>query len=267
MNFTQKSEIKNLLVIFLTTVVIACNPIKNDKSNRLKNENSNIENCIAPTSDSLFMIFFERFMWDQEFQVSRFRFPYIHGSKQITSPQKWEHIAFYTQNKYIPMLNSDTLRIFNKDIATTSIEMAIINFNDKSAISYNFKKIMDKWHLLSAEDLAFKHIPDIEFIEFLIKYSNDSVFQVHHTLFTFTESYIDPDKDYEVVKVSIELENWKHLNILDDENKFMVLSNIDIGSKYRNIFFRGVDNGIWVKYIFERINDNWKLIKIDDRST
>jgi hypothetical protein len=38
-------------------------------------------------------------------------------------------------------------------------------------------------------------------------------------------------------------------------------------SKYRNVYFRGIENGIWVEYTFEKINENWKLIRLEDYST
>jgi hypothetical protein len=47
----------------------------------------------------------------------------------------------------------------------------------------------------------------------------------------------------------------------------MVLSNIDNDNKYGNIFFRGIENGIWAKYTFEKMDESWKLVKIEDHST
>ena len=115
--------------------------------------------------------------------------------------------------------------------------------------------------------MPIKNVPDFEFIDFLIKFSNDSVFQINHTLFPLTDSYADSENDYETVKTNIELKDWKHIELVDFENRLLVLSDIDKNNKYRNIFYRGVENGIWVKFTFERINENWKLIKLEDYST
>lgn len=258
---------RSLNIIILTFLIISCGSQK-AKETRLQQKDSTIvEANKTDTVDIFFMDFFENFMWDNEFQKSRIVFPYRQDNKNITISQNWKHLSFYTESEYIPILNSDTVSLFDKDVETITIGLSIVNFKMKAITNYNFKKIENKWFLLSSENLSIKSAPDFEFIDFLTTFSNDSCFQINHTIFPLPESYTDSEKDYETVETTIQQNDWKHIELIDFVNSLMVLSNIDRESKYRNIFYRGVENGIWVKFTFERINENWKLIKLEDYST
>ncbi len=258
---------RSLYIIISTFLVVSCGSQKTKETRLQQNDSSIVETKKMATVDTLFMDFFEEFMWNKEFQKSRIVFPYKQDNKTISSSQNWKHLPFYTESEFIPILNSDTIRLFDKDVKTNSIGLFIVNFKVKEVTNYYFKKIDDKWFLLSSVNLPIKNVPDFEFIDFLIKFSNDSVFQINHTTFPLPESYADSEKDYETVKTNIELKDWKHIELVDFANRLLVLSDIDKNNKYRNIFYRGVENGIWVKFTFERINENWILIKLEDYST
>ena len=258
---------RSLYIIISTLLVISCGSQKTKETTQQQNDSSILGTKNVATVDTLFMDFFEEFMWNKEFQKSRIVFPYKQDNKIISSLQYWKHLPFYTESEFIPILNSDTVILLDKDVKTNSIGLFIVNFKEKDVTNYNFKRIEDKWFLLSSENLPIKNVPDFEFIDFLIKFSNDSVFQINHTVFPLPESYSDSENDYETVKTNIELNDWKHIELVDFANRLLVLSDIDKNNKYRNIFYRGVENGIWVKFTFERINENWKLIKLEDYST
>jgi len=258
---------RNLFVIISTFLVISCGSQTAKETRQQHKDSSIVETNKTATVDTSFMDFFDKFMWDKEFQKSRIVFPYRQDNKKITTSVNWRHLSFYTESEYIPILNSDTFRVFDKEVETTTIGLSIVNFKKKAITNYNFKKIENKWFLLSSENLSIKSVPDFEFIDFLTTFSNDSVFQINHTVFPLPESYADSEKDYETVKTTILLKDWKHTKLVDFANKLMVLSNIDKESKYRNIFYQGVENGIWAKYTFEKINGDWKLIRIEDYST
>ena len=89
---------------------------------------------------------------------------------------------------------------------------------------------------------------------------------VNHILFPLPASIIDyDDEDYPIVTKTILLEEWKLLQ-WGTINQLMVLSNIDSNNKYRNLYFRGVENGIGVEYTFEKINGSWKMTRLEDYS-
>lgn len=254
-------------LILLPSLVYSCRSDKAKKTLKYEKDNSAVETKIMVLTDTLFMDFFEEFMWDKDFQKSRIVFPYKQDSKNILTFGNWKHLSFYSESEYIPILNSDTISLYDQDVKTKTIGLSIVNFKNNGITKYNFKKIESNWYLLSSEHLAIENVPDFEFIHFLETFSNESVFQISHTVFPLLESYADPYKDYETVKRTILLKNWKHLNLIDFTDRLIVLSNIDEENKYRNIFYQGVENGIWVKYTFEKINGNWKLIKLEDHST
>lgn len=250
---------RSVYLIIWTALFISCNPKKNNETR--------IQEKATVSVETTFMDFFDTFMWDKKFQESRIIFPIKHETKTITSSKDWKHLSFYTESKYIPILNSDTINLFDKDVEGKTIEMFIVNTAIKSATKYSFIKNENKWFLSSSQDLIIKSVPDFEFIDFLTSFSNDSVFQINHIKFPLPESYADSEKDYETVKKDITQNEWGHIKIVDSNDKLLVLSNIDTKNKYRNVFYRGVENGIWVKFTFEKISGNWKLIKLEDYST
>ena len=258
---------RSLTIILFAFFVISCGSQKANDTIQQKKIETVVETNNTATVDTLFMDFFEEFMWNKEFQKSRIVFPYRQDNKTIANSKNWKHLSFYTESEFIPILNSDTVRLFDKDVETNTIGLFIVNFKEKNVINYNFRKVKDKWFMLGSENLSITNVPDFEFVDFLTQFSTDSVFQINHTIFPLPETYSDSDKDYETVETTIQQSDWKHIELVDFANKLMVLSNIDINNKYRNIFYRGVENGIWVKFTFERINGIWKLIKLEDYST
>jgi hypothetical protein len=235
---------------------------------KLPLEESETEKLFSEISeDKSFTDFFETFMWDEEFQKSRTIFPYRKDNKTIQTAKDWKHLPFYIASGYIPILSSDTLRgLYDKEVKTSKIGLYLIDFKREITDKYNFERIDSKWFLQSSESLSINKVPDFEFIDFLTKFSKDSTFQLNHILFPLLATLIDyDDDDYPFITKTIPLEDWKHL-LWASINQLLVLSNIDSDNKYRNVYFRGVENGIGVEYTFEKINENWKLIRLEDYS-
>lgn len=257
------------IILFLSTILfLSCNSEKTQKNETTDKDTSNFEMKTAEfKGDTSFVDFFEKFMWDKEFQKYRALFPIKLNGKEIKTSEEWKHLPFYTQNEYIPTLTSDTLSIFDKDVNLKSTKMFIIDFKNEIAESFEFEKVNKNWHLKQSNKTTFSNLPDLDFINFLTKFSNDSIFQINSISFPITELYADSDNDYETATKTIKQEDWKFWKLTDDINQLLLLTDIQNDNKYRNIFFRGVENGIWIKYTFERINRKWKLIKLEDYST
>jgi hypothetical protein len=258
-----------VIILFLHTIMLlSCNSEKTQKNESTDKDRNIVEiKSIEINGDTSFLEFFDKFMWDREFQQSRVIFPIQLKDNDIKSSEEWRHITFYTENEYIPTLTSDTLSIFDKDVKLESAKMFIVDFKNEIAESYAFEKVNKNWYLKNSKKATFADLPDLDFINFLTKFSKDSIFQIKSISFPITESFADSDNDYETATKTIKQEDWKFWKLTDDINQLMILSNIQTDNKYRNIFFRGVENGIWVKYTFEKINGNWKLIRIEDYST
>ena len=264
----REQTMKEIILFLLTILLFSCNSERTQKNETIDKDSSIVEmKHTEIKGDTSFLDFFEKFMWDKEFQQSRVVFPIQQNGIEIKTSEEWRHLTFYTQNDYIPTLTSDTLSIFDKDVKLEFTKMFIVNFKKNIAESFAFEKVNKNWYLKNLDKTTFANLPDIDFVNFLTKFSNDSIFQIKSISFPITESFADSDNDYETATKSITQEDWKYWKLTDDINQLMILSNIQTDNKYRNIFFRGVENGIWVKYTFERINGNWKLIRLEDYST
>jgi len=261
---------KLVIITFVVGIYTSCNnrqtqAIK-EKELLLEEKNEVEELSLIISGDTSFTDFFDKFMWDEEFQKSRIVFPFRKGNKTIQTSKDWKHLPFYTASEYIPILSSDTLTLYNKAINTSEIELSLIDFKKKMVDKYRFEKINNKWFLLSSVSSSINNVPDFEFVDFLSKFSEDTVFQTNHILFPLPALVIDYDnEDYPIVTKTILLEEWKQLQ-WGAINQLMVLSNIDSNNKYRNLYFRGVENGIGVEYTFEKINGSWKMIRFEDYS-
>ena len=259
---------KETILFILTILLLSCNSEKNKKNETADKVTSNVEIKASEIKvDTSFLDFFEKYMWDKEFQKSRVIYPIQLNGKEIKTSAEWKYLPFYTQSEYIPTLTSDTLSIFDKDVNFESTEMCIVDFKKNNAEYFEFEKVNKNWFLKKSKKTTLKNLPDFEFIDFLTKFSNDSLFQIKNISFPLSESFADSDNDYETATKKIKLDDWKFWKLTDDINRVLILSNIQTDNKYRNIFFRGVENGIWVKYTFEKINGNWKLIRLEDYST
>lgn len=259
---------KEIFLFLLTILLLSCNSGKTQKKESTEKDSNIVEiNSTEIKGDTSFLDFFEKFMWDKEFQRSRVIFPIQLRDNDVKSSEEWRHLSFYTQNEYIPTLTSDTLSIFDKDVKLESTKMFIVDFKKEIAESFAFEKVNNNWYLKYSEKITFVNLPELDFINFLTKFSKDSIFQIKSISFPITKSFADSDNDYETATKTIKQDDWKFWKLTAEINQLMILSNIQTDNRYRNIFFRGVENGIWVKYTFERINGNWKLMRLEDYST
>jgi hypothetical protein len=264
----RKPTMKEIILFLLTILLLSCNSEKSQNNESTDKDRNIVEiKSTEIKGDTSFLDFFEKFMWDREFQKSRVVFPIQLKDNDFKTSEEWRHLTFYTQNEYIPTLTSDTLSIFDKDVKLESTKMFIVDFKKEIAESFAFEKINKNWYLKNSKKTTFANLPDLDFINFLTKFSQDSIFQIKSISFPITESFADFDNDYETAIKTIKQDDWKFWKLTADINQLMILSDFQTDNRYRNIFFRGVENGIWVKYTFERINGTWKLIRLEDYST
>jgi len=259
---------KEIILFSLTILLLSCNSEKTSKNESTDKDRNIVEiKSTEINGDTSFLDFFEKFMWDREFQQSRVVFPIQLKDIDIKTSKEWRYLTFYTQNEYIPTMTSDTLSVFDKEVKLEFTKMFIVDFKKEIAESFAFEKVNKNWYLKNSNKTTFANLPDLDFINFLTKFSKDSIFQIKSISFPIKESFADSDNDYETATKTIKQDDWKFWKLTADINQLMILSIIQTDNRYRNIFFRGVENGIWVKYTFERINGNWKLIRLEDYST
>lgn len=264
-----------ILYLFLIFIINSC-------TNRTDNNNNNSKISITdtlvktnPVIDSnkidngqrSFMDFFEKFMWNDEYQKDRINFPIQFDNKTIESSKKWNHLKFYTADSYIPILCYDTLTVYDYDYELDSLKMIVANVNSGMTNIYFFKWLNSDWTLINIKSSTIDKLSEIEFINFIIKFSNDTIFQKTHIKFPLSHAYADADLDYETVNDTLTKDKWKHVRLTNDLNNLMILDFNIIKNNYRNIYYRGVENGIQMRYFFNKIDNEWKLIKIEDFST
>ena len=206
---------KLAVTLFVAGICTSCNnrpQTANETKLPLEKKNEIEKSLLDISVDTSFTDFFEMFMWDMDFQKSRIVFPLNKDGKTIQTSKDWYHLSFYTASDYMPILCSDTLTLYDKVVNTSNIELSIIDFEKEMADKYCFEKINNKWFLLSSESVSINEIADFEFIDFLSKFSEDSVFQNNHILFPLPVSVIDyDDEDYKIIIQTILSNEWQQL--------------------------------------------------------
>ena len=185
---------KEIILFLLTILLLSCNSEKSQKNESTDKDRNIVEiKSTEIKGDTSFLDFFEKFMWDKEFQQSRVIFPIQQNGNEIKTSKEWRYLPFYTQSDCIPTLATDTLSIFDKSVNLQSTKMFIVDFKKDIAESFSFEKVNKNWFLKNSDKTTFANLPDLDFINFLTKFSNDSIFQIKSISFPITESYADSD--------------------------------------------------------------------------
>jgi hypothetical protein len=213
-----------------------------------------------------FMEFFSQFMWDKDFQKESIIYPINLNDIEIKEKSNWRYNDFYTSKSSMPILHYDTLTYYDKDIKEDKIKMHILSFEQGKATNYSFSKKENSWNLINVSSMKLDSLRDYGFINFLTRFSSDSIFQFEHIQFPLTHYFADSDNDYETTSDPINQNEWKQWNLIESIEGLMIL-DIDKKTKYRNIFFRGIENGIYVKYTFTQTQTSWELVKLENYST
>ncbi len=109
---------------------------------------------------------------------------------------------------------------------------------------------------------------DKDFMTFIDRFNKDSVFQVSRINFPFQQiqSGIETEKDSIILinKSGFEMMNFTIKENKSEFDKWKQIIKIE-GEK-AIIQIRGIDNGIYVDYVFEKQKSKWKFIKVLDKS-
>lgn len=116
-----------------------------------------------------------------------------------------------------------------------------------------------------------KEAIDNNFNDFINKFSTDSTFQITRTRFPLKTKWYDIDNDKDSLfykdRASFEMMDFRKKKSTGQydqwEQKIVVAKN----NTSATIEIRGIDNGIMVEYLFEKINGAWMLIEMADSST
>lgn len=268
---------KSLTVIKIS---LLCNIFLFSCSFQIEHNKSNADmqepNLVAPNKTSSdegrneildpngFFVFFEQFMFNEDFQRERVKFPIVVNGSKIDDVKQWRNQDLYKYQEFIPALFSDTLDGFFSNPLETKIDLYIPDFRKQKAKKYGFKKIDNLWYLTGVEPTKITDLPDQEFVNFLVQFSTDSIFQKQHIRFPMKDSFLSDE--YEIESKLIHSADWQFMKMADGINNLMVLSIINSKSSYRTIVYRGNENGIFCQSFFVKKNDAWFLYEMSDFS-
>ncbi|NUO02850.1 MAG: DUF4348 domain-containing protein [Saprospiraceae bacterium] len=112
---------------------------------------------------------------------------------------------------------------------------------------------------------------DNDFNDFIEKFSADSSFQLIRTKYPLKVKWyeIEQDKDtlFYLKKSDFEMMDFREIKSNSQYDNWEQKRVIDKNNKSARIEIRGIDNGIIVDYLFEKVNGIWMLIEVDDSST
>jgi hypothetical protein len=122
---------------------------------------------------------------------------------------------------------------------------------------------------LQGQIIANKEAVDDNFNDFIEKFSVDSTFQLSRIKFPLKTKLYDLSND----KDSIIYQDRAGFEMMDFSKKkpsgqyVQWEQRIVVEREKARIEIRGIENGIMVDYLFEKISGAWMLIEIDDSST
>ncbi len=111
--------------------------------------------------------------------------------------------------------------------------------------------------------------PDDTFEEFFQKFKQDSVFQINRIRFPLKITIIDITEN--VSQDWMQQQEWNYLDFHYDESFAdrkidAYTQEILINPDSTLLKYRGVDNGIYINYVFYLIDEKWTLISFEDYS-
>ena len=131
-------------------------------------------------------------------------------------------------------------------------------------------EIIEKSEKEISEKVIKNNIDD-NFNSFLEVFSKDSLFQISRVKFPFVQNeWIDPEKG--TVKKLIDKKTYEILDFRYPKDaqtrKFdRYTQKAKVNKNKIVIEIRGIDNGIYSDYFFEKINGKWMLISCNEQST
>lgn len=242
---------KYLIIILIFSLFSCKSDDKKLEGFQEKTVEMNQENSTVSIDITSFMEFFESFIFDKRLQNS--------------NKDNSIDYNFFSTKDFVAYLNSDTLSVFEEKNVSDKQDLIIIDFKKDKNLKYKFETINQKWMFSGSSVISINNLSEKEFVDFLMKFSKDSIYQKSHILFPLEDYSLDDD--YQTISQKIEKEKWNHFNLIEEIESLLFLANIDSNNNFRNIYYRGIGNGILVKLTFKRVNNEWFLVKTEDYST
>lgn len=113
--------------------------------------------------------------------------------------------------------------------------------------------------------------PNAEFRAFLRRFSEDSSFQASHIKFPLKNKWYDLANDRDTM-IYIPRSSFRKLEFdthhtSRTDSIWRTIININDDAQEASLQYLGIENGIDLAYLFEKINGEWMLVEIRDQST
>lgn len=224
---------------------------------------------------------FEDFLYaysvDSNLQYLRTSFPlpiYLGDSLTYCAEEEWELDSLLVRSPYYSFLLDDVAQdtlLTTDDIS--EVKVSYYDVNHETCRRYYFKKIKGVW-LLEALHYAPSHLLENTqsklgtFINFWMKFANDSIFQQQHIKRTLPYVTVDEQHSDSIIQGVIDSEQWPSFRpYLQSDH----LISLDYGqclsskSRERLVILKGSGSGFLLNLSFSlNFNNCWKLVRYED---
>lgn len=221
------------------------------------------------SADMLFADFFYAFTTDNHYQQQRIQFPLRcknEGGEAVTLAHWNELHAFQPQEFYAVIYDNEADMAIQSDTTVREVHVERIQLDAQTMSHYHFERVQGKWLLVDYEEEEVSQTPNSSFLEFYGNFVADTLFQRESILFPLVLKTETEEGD-EDGQAELTEEEWPEFR---DQMPLPsgMMTAIDYGqaalSQNRKVLLmEGMSNGLFVKYKFDRTNDQWKLYEID----
>jgi hypothetical protein len=268
---------KRYVLLLSFVILLGCSD-KKTVNNLIKDSPNTGDSIISINQDDKELIydFYFRFGSNNDFQLSRIKFPIQIQQDHKTdfvNKNDWKHDYLFLKLQYATHISEDNKHVidFSADYGDKSIFSWIYPAINKKK-DYYFIRENSQWYLSKIVISIINPDDPENFINFLHKFMNDSLFQLTRTKFPFEiKTWIGYEEEARDTTYVIEKSEWKFMSLYNGLDSLTNFSN-DWSPGIQDqdqliVFVGGVENGISVFYYFQKINNLWHFFKIEDSST
>lgn len=224
---------------------------------------------------------FEDFLYaysvDSGLQFLRTSFPlpiYLGDSLTYCSKEDWKLDSLLVKSPYYGFLLDDEAQ----DTLLTSekigeVKVSYYDASHKTCRRYYFKKVKGVW-LLEALHYAPSHLFETTkskmgtFINFWMKFANDSIFQQQHVKRTLPYVTLDDQHSDSIIQGVIDSAQWPSFRPYLQSDHLISLDygqRLSAKSRKRLVILKGSGSGFLLNLSFSlNFNNRWKLVRYED---
>lgn len=210
---------------------------------------------IPESADELFNDFFYSFLEDEDFRKERIKTSFNNQSLLV----KEAYVVIYERESDLSLL---------KDTSVKSVSLDWISWEHESIEHYRFEREQDgKWYMKSIDEEQLSDTPNGTFLAFFKRFLTDDDFQMESLGQPIT-FILTPQEEEEALETTINEEEWiEFRKELPDLSASIVCINYGqtaISHNRKSVLLEGLSSGFQMKFEFDNIGGEWKLIKIEN---